>query len=85
MRRQKRPLFRNKLDLADRTQVRVVSRRLRLSKSQLLEIVGRVGNSIAAISKEVALQRAAPSSDLINVAPAAAVKNMESEVAAEVT
>jgi hypothetical protein len=31
---------------------------LRLSEGELNEIVGRIGNSIAAISKEVALKKA---------------------------
>jgi Protein of unknown function (DUF3606) len=60
MRRKIRPPFRNRLDLADRTQVRVVSRRLRLSEAQLTQLVDRIGSSIAALSKEVALRRAVP-------------------------
>jgi hypothetical protein len=60
MRRKIQPRFRNRLDLADRTQVRVVSRRLRLSEAELMDLANRVGNSIAALSKEVALRRAVP-------------------------
>ena len=58
MRRSKPQPIRNKLNLADRTQVRLVRKRLHLSDAELTEIVGRIGNSISAISKEVALQRA---------------------------
>jgi hypothetical protein len=50
--------IRNMLDLADTRQVRSLKKRLRLSEDQLNEIVGRIGNSIAAISKEVAMQKA---------------------------
>jgi hypothetical protein len=58
MRRVKPQAIRNKLDLGDRMQVRLVKKRLRLSEPQLSQIVDRVGNSIAAISKEATLQRA---------------------------
>ncbi|MGY3469804.1 hypothetical protein ACVW0I_006675 [Bradyrhizobium sp. LM6.11] len=58
MRRSKPQPIRNKLDLADRTQVRLVRKRLGLSDSELTSIVDRIGNSIAAISKEAAQQRA---------------------------
>jgi hypothetical protein len=56
--RRPQPVIRNTLDLADARQVRGVRKRLRLSDSELTQIVGRIGNSIAAISKEVAVQRA---------------------------
>ena len=42
----------HRLDLADHVQVRVVKRRLRVSEPELVRLVGRVGNSIAALSKE---------------------------------
>ena len=58
MRRAKLQPIRNRLDLADMRQVRSVKKRLRLSEAELNEIVGRIGNSIAAISKEVALKKA---------------------------
>jgi hypothetical protein len=57
MRRLKSKTIRNKLDLSDRAQVRLVKKRLRLSESELSAIVTRVGNSISAISKQAALQR----------------------------
>jgi hypothetical protein len=46
------------VDLADAKQVRLIRKRLRVSEAELTEIVGRIGDSIAGISKEVALQRA---------------------------
>ena len=58
MRRSKPPLIRNKLDLADRAQVRLVKKRLHLSNTELSEIVDRIGNSISAISKEATVRRA---------------------------
>ena len=58
MRRRKAQPLRNKLDLSDAKQVRLVKKRFRLSEAELTQIVGKIGNSIGAISKEVALQRA---------------------------
>jgi len=58
MRRIKPQPIRNRLDLADVRQVRSMKKRLRLSEGELNEIVGKIGNSIAAISKEVALKKA---------------------------
>ncbi|MBJ7407075.1 MAG: DUF3606 domain-containing protein [Bradyrhizobium sp.] len=72
MRRPKPPAIRNKLDLADRAQVRLVKKRLGLSDTELAAIVGRIGNSISAISKEAALQRAKVLNKTSDV-PAAAV------------
>jgi hypothetical protein len=57
MRRPKIQPVRNKLDLNDRIQVRVVTKRLGVSQAELIDLVGRVGNSIAALAKEVHLQR----------------------------
>ena len=72
MRRPRPQPSRNKLDFADSRQVRSMKRRLRLSEDQLNEIVGRIGNSIAAISKEVALMKAKRLRPT-NVVPEAAV------------
>jgi hypothetical protein len=58
MRRIKPQPIRNRLDLADVRQVRSIKKRLRVSEGELNEIVGRIGNSIAAISKEVGLKKA---------------------------
>jgi phage host-nuclease inhibitor protein Gam len=57
MRRITRLQARNKFDLSDRAQVRQLSRRLGVPESELRRIAGRIGTSISAISKEVALQR----------------------------
>jgi predicted RNA-binding protein YlqC (UPF0109 family) len=72
MRRPRIQKIRNKLDVTDRAQVRVVTRRLHLSEAELTEIIGRIGNSIAAINKEVMLHRAAKLSAPAQ-APSAAV------------
>ena len=58
MRRMKSQPIRNQLDLTDAAQVRSVKKRLRLTEDELNEVVGRIGNSIAAISKEVAMKKA---------------------------
>jgi hypothetical protein len=58
MQRRKSQPIRNKLDLTDKTQVRLLKKRLRLSETELTRIVDKSGNSIAAIAKEAALQRA---------------------------
>ncbi len=57
MRRPKIQPIRNKVDLTDRIQVRVVTKRLGVSQAELTDLVGRIGNSITAIAKEVHLQR----------------------------
>jgi Protein of unknown function (DUF3606) len=54
MRRVKQQPIRNKLDLSDPTQVRLLRKRLHLSDLELINIVDRVGNSLSAIGKEVA-------------------------------
>jgi hypothetical protein len=56
MRRKKLPPTRNKLNLADPRQARLVRKRLNLSEAELTSIVEKAGNSISAISKEAALQ-----------------------------
>ncbi|WP_061020895.1 DUF3606 domain-containing protein [Bradyrhizobium sp. CCH5-F6] len=65
--------IRNKLDLTDRAQVRLVKKRLGLSDAELTSIVGRIGNSISAISKEAALKRAAAPAKPADLPPAAAI------------
>ncbi|MGY3235526.1 hypothetical protein ACVWZ4_003909 [Bradyrhizobium sp. USDA 4472] len=72
MRRSTPKPIRNKLDLTDRVQMRLVRKRLGLSDAELTAIVGRIGNSIAAISKEAAQQRASAPRKPADV-PAAAV------------
>jgi hypothetical protein len=58
MRKQRPQPIRNKLNLTDPRQVRLVKKRLGLSDTELTEIVDKIGNSLSAISKEVELQRA---------------------------
>jgi hypothetical protein len=58
MRRIKHPPLRNKLDVADTRQVRLLKKQLGVSADDLLRTVEKVGNSIAAVSKEVELQKA---------------------------
>jgi hypothetical protein len=57
MHRRQRIGARNKLDLNDRVQVRIVRKRLKVSDKQLASLVSTVGNSIAAVTKEVSFQR----------------------------
>lgn len=73
MRRSKPRPIRNKLDLTDRSQVRLIKKRLKLSDMELTTIVERIGNSISAISKEVALQRATMLPEPAEVPPAAVI------------
>jgi hypothetical protein len=58
MRQSKFRSLRNTLDTTDANQVRAMKKRFRLSDTELAEIVDKIGNSIAAIGKEVARQRA---------------------------
>lgn len=48
---------RNKLDLTDRVQVRIVRKRLKVSNEQLANLVRTAGHSIAAVSKEAGARR----------------------------
>lgn len=51
-----RPI-RTTLNLADAKQVRSVRRRLGISDADLIRIVNKIGNALAAISKEVEFER----------------------------
>ncbi len=51
-----RPI-RTTLNLADAKQVKSVRRRLGISNADLVRIVNKVGNALAAISKEVELEK----------------------------
>ncbi|MCA1391319.1 hypothetical protein I6F20_19800 [Bradyrhizobium sp. IC3123] len=53
-----RPI-RTTLDLASAEQVKSVRRRLRISNADLVRIVDKIGNSLAAIEKEVELEKLA--------------------------
>jgi hypothetical protein len=50
---------RNIIDLSDSVQVKKLTKRLGITEDALLGVVEKCGNSIAAISKEVEIQRAA--------------------------
>ena len=65
MRHAKPHTIRNKIDLADPSQVRCLKKRLGISAGDLRYAVGRVGNSIAAVSKE--LHKTAPATDAMAV------------------
>jgi hypothetical protein len=58
MQRIRRPPIRNKIDPADPAQIRAWTRRLGVSADALQAVVDRMGNSVAAVTKEVELQRA---------------------------
>ena len=57
MRRAKPQPIRNKIDLADPAQIRAWTRRLGMA-DDLQRVAGKVGNSIAAVSKEIDLRKA---------------------------
>jgi hypothetical protein len=58
MQRAKHPPVRNKIELADPSQVRAWTKRLGVSVEALKVVIDRVGNSVAAVAKEVELQQA---------------------------
>ena len=60
MRHAKPQPIRNKIDLADPSQIRILKRRLGISADDLQRVVEKVGNSIAAVSKEIEPQKAFP-------------------------
>jgi len=57
MRHAKPQPIRNKIDLADPSQIRILRRRLGISAGDLQRVVERVGNSIAAVCKESNLEK----------------------------
>jgi Protein of unknown function (DUF3606) len=59
MQRIRRPPIRNKINPSDPAQVRALTRRLGVSADALHAVVNRMGNSVATVTKEVELQRAA--------------------------
>jgi predicted RNA-binding protein YlqC (UPF0109 family) len=52
---------RNKIDVSDASQIRTLKRRLGVSSDDLHRVVEKVGNSIAAVTKEIELQKPLPS------------------------
>jgi len=65
MRRARPQPVRNKIDLTDPAQVRVLARRWDISADDLKRVVGKVGNSIAAVSKEINLRKALPTKPVL--------------------
>jgi predicted nucleic acid-binding Zn ribbon protein len=57
MQRAKHPPVRNKINMADPAQARAWTRRLRVQPDQLNIIIEKVGNSVAAVTKQVELER----------------------------
>ena len=57
MQRVKHPPIRNKIDMTDPAQVRAWTKRLRIGADDLKALVEKVGNSVAAVTKEVELWR----------------------------
>jgi predicted transcriptional regulator len=57
MQRIKHPPIRNKIDFSDASQVRAFTKRLRVPADELKAIIEKVGNSVAAVTKEVELRR----------------------------
>jgi hypothetical protein len=69
---------RNRLDLNDRVQVRIVRKRLKVSDQQLSSLVQTVGNSIAAVTKEANARKGlAPAGDVPGAAIIASVQIAE--------
>ena len=60
MRHAKPQPIRNKIDLADPSQIRNLRRRLGISVDDLRRVVEKVGNSIAAVCKEIEPQKTLP-------------------------
>jgi Protein of unknown function (DUF3606) len=58
MRRARPQPIRNKIDLSDPAQTRAWTRRLGITADDLQRMVGKVGNSIAAVTKEIELRKA---------------------------
>ena len=56
MRHHRYSVSRNKLDVNDRVQVRILRKRLKVSEKELLGLVQKAGASIAAVRKEADTQ-----------------------------
>ena len=67
MRRAKSLPARNKINLTDPTQIRVWTRRLGTTADDLRRVVGKVGNSIAGVSKEIRVRKAVPGTPPLSV------------------
>jgi hypothetical protein len=56
----KPPATRNKIDVTDASQIRILKKRLGVSSDDLHRVVEKVGNSIAAVTKEIQCQKPLP-------------------------
>ncbi|MEA2898860.1 MAG: hypothetical protein QOJ84_4475 [Bradyrhizobium sp.] len=56
----KPPATRNKIDVTDASQIRILKKRLGVSSDDLQRVVAKVGNSIAAVTKEIQCQKPLP-------------------------
>jgi DNA-binding XRE family transcriptional regulator len=78
-------LSRNALDVRDRVLVKIVRKRLKLTETQLADIVRRTGNSISAISKEagarqcLSLPKQTPTAAVIAATEPDAAVSMQAE------
>jgi hypothetical protein len=76
--------IRNKIDLSDPAQIRAWTRRLGITADDLQRMVGKVGNSIAAVSKEIELRKPPsplkPASPPVQIDPAS-LPGLEAAVA----
>jgi hypothetical protein len=86
MRRARPQPIRNKIDLSDPAQMRAWTKRLGITADDLQRMVGKVGNSIAAVSKEIELRKAPsplkPASPPVRIDPASlpAIETASAEV-----
>jgi translation elongation factor EF-4 len=76
MRRLKHLTTRNKIDVADASQIRILKKRLGISSDDLHRVVAKVGNSIAAVTKEIECQKPStiPAPAQIDSAPPSAIR-----------
>ena len=55
---EKPPAHRNKIDVRDAAQVRILKRRFQITEEELRRIVEKVGDSIATVCKEIEAEKA---------------------------
>jgi uncharacterized protein DUF3606 len=76
MQRRASGFSRNKLDLGNRVQVRIVRKRLKISEQQLNNLVRTAGDSIAAVRKEASARQLLKLPEA-KLPPAAAIAQQE--------
>jgi hypothetical protein len=80
MQRRHANMARNKLDISDRVQVRILRKRLKVSDRELAGLVQKAGSSIAAVRKEASAQRLSLKSQ---VPPAAVIEAIQEPAAGD--